>query len=140
MKESWFPNLFSKKEQKTENTWLNSDTAFSQEKFPIFSVNENKYKLWYSEGYNSILIRVVPLDTNDDFKDTALHKIAEVGFQKQKDGMYTADKLDSKKEKGLARAMYDFMDLRFGKIKPSSNQSELGNLFWEKNKLHNLND
>jgi hypothetical protein len=132
-------NPFKRKEAQNIQIWNNSRTEFSPDKFPIFSVHGKIYKLWYEEGYKAILIRVVPIETKEDFKDTLLYKIAEVGFQKQEDGMYTGYKLDSKKEKGLARAMYDFVDLKFGKIRPSDNQSSGeggGKEFWEKNKKY----
>lgn len=119
-----------------QQIWKNSNTKFfKDDKDRIFFYGKDNVK--YQLIDNNLPNRPIKIEIRlADSRN--LNPVAISEFEKNNDGTYsqsmTGKLVVSKKGVGLARAIYDYFDSVYGRIKPSKNLTDDGEAFWNKNK------
>jgi hypothetical protein len=121
-----------------QQIWKNSNTEFfNDDKDRIFFYGKDNVK--YQLIDNNLPNRPIKIEIRlaDSFN---LKPVAMSEFEINDDGTYSQSMVGklivSKKGVGLAKAIYDYFDNVYGKIKPSKNLTDDGDIFWKKNEIN----
>ena len=121
-----------------QQIWKNSNTKFfndNKDRIFFYGKDNVKYQLIDNNLPNRpIKIEIRLADSRN------LNPVAMSEFEKNNDGTYsqsmTGKLVVSKNGVGLAKAIYDYFDSVYGRIKPSKNLTDDGEVFWNKNKMN----
>jgi hypothetical protein len=121
-----------------EQIWKNSGTEFfndDKDRIYFYGKDNVKYQLIDNNLPNRPIRIEIRLADSYNLKHVAMSE-----FEINDDDTYSQSMVGklvvSKKGVGLAKAIYDYFDNVYGKIKPSKNLTDDGGIFWNKNEIN----